>query len=669
MGWVLRRSTDRINPTLAGGVYGFFKTAGRGVFWYFDGARVRFVLFLADGGRYGLGDLTEVSYKKVPINPSDYKYHRGKLTAQISPGQIGSVNDSTNAFTRNNHLLANDTPVRFKSRGGTLPAPLVVTKKYFVVSATTNTFKVADTVGGATIDLTNAGSGTIHVWVANAGYDDPEQGLPFFCPQVETTFSGIAYIEGKLPGEYNQDQEPDWSDFRIGGMGRRLMDYDAAGNELGVVNSNVDLLTNPALIDADCLIVDYKKPLSRIDFPSWKQLRDASLVKVEQKPDFSVDGSGLIGSYFSFSGSVPVFDNAVFTRRDATIDFDFGGEIPAPELPNDYYSIRWDGWLKPKYTEVYTFKINHDDGVRLWVNGVLLIDQNAFGEHTATINLTADTPVQIKIEFWNVTMPGYIHLYWSSASQPEEIISVSAFYEPAAEVNRYQYSGAAATPIECGDYHEQILARCPGWDWTDENGKVVYLPPDRVPSFYFRFDFEDADSECTFIEKSFQKNKRQRVDRKNFALYSHRNQNLSYYPEEFVEENRPRIRELSGSSPNNDAPKDLMVMTKSLAQRMAKMDMTINSDPKETFSLTGGRATGVLTKRKLVRLRNWVKGDKRIADSFCLVRYIRRNGKTIEFELLPVPVPFYSDVTATVDGPGGGGGGGKDEEGDIKGGV
>ena len=54
---------------------------------------------------------------------------------------------------------------------------------------------------------------------------------------METTFSNRAYIEGKL----NITEQPDWSKFRIAGVGRRLMDYDADGNELGIITGKVNL--------------------------------------------------------------------------------------------------------------------------------------------------------------------------------------------------------------------------------------------------------------------------------------------------------------------------------------------------------------------------------------------------------------------------------------------
>jgi hypothetical protein len=37
--------------------------------------------------------------------------------------------------------------------------------------------------------------------------------------------------------------------------------------------------------------------------------------------------------------------------------------------------VRWTGGVKARYSQLYTFHTNTDDGVRLWVNGQLLIDK------------------------------------------------------------------------------------------------------------------------------------------------------------------------------------------------------------------------------------------------------------------------------------------------------
>ena len=61
-------------------------------------------------------------------------------------------------------------------------------------------------------------------------------------------------------------------------------------------------------------------------------------------------------------------------RDDHSINFDWGFGSPSPVVPSDKFSARWTRTLNLEPGE-YEFTPTTDDGVRLWVNGHLLIDQ------------------------------------------------------------------------------------------------------------------------------------------------------------------------------------------------------------------------------------------------------------------------------------------------------
>ena len=54
---------------------------------------------------------------------------------------------------------------------------------------------------------------------------------------------------------------------------------------------------------------------------------------------------------------------------------DFSPVQPPAEFPDKNYSVRWTGQLAPPHTEDYTFRIQTDEGVRLWVGGRLVINE------------------------------------------------------------------------------------------------------------------------------------------------------------------------------------------------------------------------------------------------------------------------------------------------------
>ena len=70
-----------------------------------------------------------------------------------------------------------------------------------------------------------------------------------------------------------------------------------------------------------------------------------------------------------------------FTRVDPDLRFDWGNGAPAPGFPADNFSIRW---VRDIYfpAGTYNFFAQHDDGMRLWVDGALIID--AWYDQSAT---------------------------------------------------------------------------------------------------------------------------------------------------------------------------------------------------------------------------------------------------------------------------------------------
>jgi hypothetical protein len=61
------------------------------------------------------------------------------------------------------------------------------------------------------------------------------------------------------------------------------------------------------------------------------------------------------------------------TRVDPDLRFDWGTGAPAPGLPADNFSVRWTRDIYfPEGT--YNFFAQHDDGMRVWVDGALVVD-------------------------------------------------------------------------------------------------------------------------------------------------------------------------------------------------------------------------------------------------------------------------------------------------------
>jgi hypothetical protein len=142
-------------------------------------------------------------------------------------------------------------------------------------------------------------------------------------------------------------------------------------------------------------------------------------------------GTGLTGQYFDNIN----FTSTSMTRTDATVNFNWGLGSPAPSIDADTYSVRWTGQVRPQYSQTYTLHVTGDDGVRLWVNGVLLIDKwlnQPATEYSASIALTAGAKYDIKLEYSENYQHAVVQLRWSSAGTPKEIIPSSRLYPTVA---------------------------------------------------------------------------------------------------------------------------------------------------------------------------------------------------------------------------------------------
>lgn len=170
---------------------------------------------------------------------------------------------------------------------------------------------------------------------------------------------------------------------------------------------------------------------SSLSFREGSQSISATLTKKDGRTlsktvNFIVDNSsimlpGLNASYFltkDFSGPEQ-------TQIDPNIDFDW------QKTKEDNSSIRWEGYIAPKYSEKYTFTTVSDDGIRVWINGELVIDNwtvHPESANSSPVYLEKDRFFDIKVEYFEEKTFAVAKLYWSSESQEKEIVPASAFF-------------------------------------------------------------------------------------------------------------------------------------------------------------------------------------------------------------------------------------------------
>jgi uncharacterized protein YraI len=116
------------------------------------------------------------------------------------------------------------------------------------------------------------------------------------------------------------------------------------------------------------------------------------------------------GEYFN---NVSLSGSPVLVRNDLNINFDWGTGSPGPGVPSDQFSVRWTRNLTLDAGR-YRFYTTTDDGVRLWVNGVLVINEwhDAIGAvYTAEIDLPGGA-IPVKMEYYENVGGAKAQLDW-----------------------------------------------------------------------------------------------------------------------------------------------------------------------------------------------------------------------------------------------------------------
>jgi hypothetical protein len=138
-------------------------------------------------------------------------------------------------------------------------------------------------------------------------------------------------------------------------------------------------------------------------------------------------GTGLKGEYFDNLN----LTNLKRVRIDANINFNWGTGSPVEGMEPDTFSVRWTGFIVPRYSESYTFYTESDDGARLWIDDRLIIDDwadHGLEERSGRITLSAGQKVSIRLEYFDRAGRAQARLSWSSQRQTRQTVPQSQLY-------------------------------------------------------------------------------------------------------------------------------------------------------------------------------------------------------------------------------------------------
>jgi MSHA biogenesis protein MshQ len=149
--------------------------------------------------------------------------------------------------------------------------------------------------------------------------------------------------------------------------------------------------------------------------------------------------AGITGKYYN---NMLATGTVVATRSDGPINFDWGQGAPGPAGVNmNNFSANWEGYLRVTQSGNYRFQTNSDDGIRLTVNGELLINQwndHPVTTHTSSVVvLEAGTAYPIKLEFYENGGYAVAQLLWQTPAGAS-YVAIPKGSSPAANAGLYE---------------------------------------------------------------------------------------------------------------------------------------------------------------------------------------------------------------------------------------
>jgi len=127
----------------------------------------------------------------------------------------------------------------------------------------------------------------------------------------------------------------------------------------------------------------------------WERIESFSDWKGEYWPNRDLDGAPAL------------------VRNDLRVDYDWGEGAAAPGLPRDDWSARWSRIVEFD-AALYRFYVLVDDGARLWVDGVLLLDEWRESSSRTVSALLSLAPGRhsVRLEYFERGGSARVRLWW-----------------------------------------------------------------------------------------------------------------------------------------------------------------------------------------------------------------------------------------------------------------
>jgi beta-glucosidase len=177
------------------------------------------------------------------------------------------------------------------------------------------------------------------------------------------------------------------------------------------------------------------------------------------------DSGGGHGLTVRFYNNMTLSGAPVLTRVDSSVGANWHDQSPGPGVHADQWSARWTGTLTAPATGKYTFALTSDDGSRLFVSGVRIIenwrDQPPVTA-SGTVQLSAGEAVPIEVDFYQNGGGDSVALGWrlpGGTSLLDQAVALARASDVAVVfADDFQTEGADLTDLDLPSEQNPLIA-------------------------------------------------------------------------------------------------------------------------------------------------------------------------------------------------------------------
>lgn len=203
---------------------------------------------------------------------------------------------------------------------------------------------------------------------------------------------------------------------------------------------------------------------------SGKDLEPVSILK-----DLFRTSDGRLGLHAEYFANSDLSGTPKTVKVDPQVQFEWGDGSPEG-LPKDRFSVRWTGRIGPiPASGNYQFVTESDDGVRLWVDGKLLIDRWTPMGRTQlmdSLQLEAAKSYDVKLEYYELTGEAVCQLKWLPPDLPRrQSAGRAAWIPPGNWIDAWSgesLRGPRLIDVESPIWHTPM--------WLRQGGIILTMP-------------------------------------------------------------------------------------------------------------------------------------------------------------------------------------------------